>query len=74
MAISRRIERVPADQHGARPFVAVHQQQEIGEADNRARLPSTTAQDCFRQSVIGPVRERISIDREQRTDALTVIS
>ena len=41
LPVGRRTERVPADQHGARPFGLVQAQQEIGEPDDRAaaRLP-----------------------------------
>ena len=64
--IGRLIERVPADQNGARMLVPEEPQQEIGETDDRAAAAAVAAPDRLRQAVIRPVREGISVDDEQR--------
>ena len=66
MAVGRRVERVPADEHGARLFLGVEPQQEIREADDRAAALVAAPADRFRHAVIGAMRERVAIDHEQR--------
>src|SRR5882724_3458473 len=48
LAVGRRAERVPADQHGARPLGLVEAQQQIGKADDRAAATIAAAADRFR--------------------------
>src|SRR5436853_4046798 len=49
-------------------------QQEICKPYDRTRRPAVRGRNGFRQAVIGPVRERITVDRQQRpvkgTDAV----
>src|SRR5262249_54944787 len=68
--ISRHFERVPGDQHGARLLGLVDPQQEIGEAEQRARRTLLARQDRLRQRVIGAPRERVAVDHRQRPAAL----
>src|SRR5262249_36187085 len=62
VAIRRRVERIPRDQHGARLFLAVEPQQNIGKAKDGAGRPVAAAHDRLRQRVIRTVRERVPID------------
>jgi hypothetical protein len=66
VAVSRRLKRVPADQHRARPLGAIKLQQAIGKAENGAGGPVAIAPDVFRQSVVGAMREGITVDDKQR--------
>ena len=62
----RRVERVPADEDRARLLALVEPQEEIREADDRAAALVAAAPDGLRQRVIGPVREGIAVDDEER--------
>ncbi len=66
MPVGRRLQRIPADEHCARPLGAVELQQPIGEAKNGAGGPAAIAQDIFRQRVVGAMRERIAVDDQKR--------
>jgi hypothetical protein len=65
LPVGRAAERVPADQHGARPLAVVEPDQEIGETDDRPAALVAGAADRFRQRVIGAVREGVAVDDEQ---------
>jgi hypothetical protein len=62
VAIGRRLKRVPADQHGARPFGAIELQQTVGKAENSASGTVAVAQDILRQRVVGAMGKRIAVD------------
>ena len=64
--IGRRVQRVPAHQHGARLLGLVEPQQKVRKADDRARALFPVPQDGLRQRVIGAVRERVAVDHQQR--------
>jgi hypothetical protein len=66
LAIGRRAEGVPADQHGARSFVGIEVEQEIAEPDDRAAAAIALAADRLRQGVIRAMREIIAVDDKQR--------
>ena len=67
MPVGRDFERVPGDDHGARLFLAVKTQKEIGKTENRAGRFSSAPQDGLWQCVIGAVRKGIPVDDEKRT-------
>jgi len=64
--VGRRVECVPADEHGAGLFLRVEPQQEISEADDCAAALVAAPSDRFRQCMVGAVRKRVAIDDEQR--------
>src|SRR5262249_33557963 len=59
------LERVPGDQHGTWLLLAVEPQQQIGKAENGTGGPPAGPQYRLRQRMIGAVRKRISVDRQQ---------
>ena len=66
MPICGRIERVPADKDGARLFLAIEPQQDVGEPEDCTGRLVAAPQNVFRQSVIHAVRERIPVDYQKR--------
>src|SRR6516165_2720039 len=66
MTISGRIERIPANEDRARRFLTIKPQQHIGKAEDRTRRLVAAPQDIFRQSVVHAVRERVSVDHQER--------
>ena len=66
LPVGRGAERIPADEHRARPLAVIEAHEEIGEADDRAAAAIAGAADRFRQRVIRAVRERVAVDHEQR--------
>ena len=64
--IGRRIQRVPADEHGPRLLLRVKAQQEIRETDDRAAAFAAASPYRLGQRVIGAMRERVAVDHEQR--------
>jgi hypothetical protein len=64
VAIGRRFVSVPTDQHGARLFLAMKTQQQIGEAKDRAGRPVAVLADILRQRVIGAVRKGVAVDHQ----------
>src|SRR5262249_60333815 len=67
VSVGFRFERIPADEHCARPLGAIELQQAIGETEDRARRPPAIAVDRLRQRMVGAVREGIAVDYQQRT-------
>ena len=65
VAVRRRLERVPADEHRLRPLGIPEPHQEPREADERVRRPAV-ALDRLRDRVVGAVCERVAVDREER--------
>ena len=63
----RHAEAIPADQHSAWLFAVVQAQQEIGEANDRATAAIAGPPDRIRQCVVGTVRERVTVDDEERS-------
>jgi hypothetical protein len=63
----RHAEGIPADQHSAWLFAVVQAQQEIGEANHCATAAVAGPPDRFRQCVVGAVRERVTVDDEERS-------
>ena len=66
MPVSRRIERVPAHDDGARTFRLIKPDEIIGKADDGARAAAARPLYGLWQPMIGTVSERISIDDQQR--------
>ncbi len=64
--VSRDIERIPGDKHGARLLFAVEAQQHVGKAEDGSGRSSPLPQYRFRQGVVGAMREGIAIDHQQR--------
>ena len=69
MAIGFCFQSIPGDQHGARLFLPVKPQQQIGEAEDGAGGPVALSADIFRQRVIGAMRERVAVDHQERPAA-----
>ena len=65
MAVGRLLVGVPADQHGARPFLAVEPQQQVGETENGAGRPVALSANVLRQRVIGAMCKRVAVDHQQ---------
>jgi hypothetical protein len=64
--VGRRVESVPADEHGAGLFGLVEAQQKIPEPEDGAGRPAALAQDRLRQCVIGAMCEEVAVDDQQR--------
>src|SRR5581483_7435880 len=64
--VGRLADTVPADEDGARPLRLPQPQEEVRKADERARRKPGCAPQRLRQRVVGAVRERVAVDREQR--------
>ncbi len=57
LAVGRRAEGVPADQHRARPLAGIEVQQKVAEPDDCAAAAIALAADRFRQRVVGAVSQ-----------------
>ena len=65
VAVGRDGERVPADEHRARPLRLPEPQHHRDEPGEQVPRPAVRAPDRARQRVERPVRERVAVDREQ---------
>ena len=63
VAVRRRLERVPADEHGARPLGLPEPHHHVREADDGVQ------RDRLRQAVVGAVGERVAVDGEERAQS-----
>jgi hypothetical protein len=66
MPVCGLIEAVPTDQHGARLLGLVEAKQEVGEAQDRTSSLVAPTTNGLRKRVIGAVRERVSVNDQQR--------
>jgi hypothetical protein len=64
--VRRHLERVPGDQHGVGPLGVPQSREEVAEADQRVDRPAADPPDRLRHAVVGAVRERIAVDRQQQ--------
>jgi len=62
--VRRLADAVPADEHGPRLLHLPEPEQEVREADDRARRQAGRAAHGLRQRVIGAVGEGVAVDRE----------
>jgi hypothetical protein len=66
VTLRRRVQAVPSNNNGARPFLRVEPQQEIGEAKYRASCIAIAAANGFRQRVVRSMGEGVAVDDQQR--------
>src|SRR5205823_5931676 len=66
VAVGRLVERVPRDEHSCGLLGVPEPQQEVREPEHRI------LRDRLRQCVVGAVRERVAVDREQRAHVDTL--
>jgi hypothetical protein len=69
MPFRRDVQRVPAHNHGSRPFGFVESKQLISEADNHPCPIAVFSPDRLWQSVIGAMSKGVAIDDRQRPGA-----
>ena len=62
--VRRRLQGVPADDDAARLLCLPEPDEEVREADDRARLLPAGPLDRLRQRVVGAVRQRVAVDDE----------
>lgn len=69
MPVGRLIQRIPANERGAGLLIGVEAQEKIRKAQDGAGALVAAPPNGLGQRVVGPVREGITIDHEQRPPA-----